>query len=444
MSTILLVGIFLFADEKIPLSLSLKRALYFTTIICSVLSSALYPPNIITILSYANAFLSVAFALRAFELLIINQPSQLKRLEKLSDEPSSSPVYVWTSMPPALTLARLLNVCDLLINPRGIGWTYGSKKYLPQLKKLDTESTAENGNRSHSKRKKSLENEKFILRAPTQNRLQFLAKEGLKLVIAYILYDAYRTIFGRNYAQLCTNFHSFLNSANFQQFLQYLGLHLHPSPETSARLASRFLLPPACWAACYAVVDGIHAAVALFAVGGLYLVSPTVAADPWMYPAIFGPWRYIFWPRLKDIWGKLWHDLCRRALLTSSTAFIPRRTPAPLSRILAGFLSFVISGVVHAAGTYAVTQDTHAVFMIMAFFILLPVFIAVQEVVSTKILERFLPDIFIIRKVIWILDAAYLLWWGYHTAPWFVSYSMIPESLESIPVPERWSFWERS
>jgi hypothetical protein len=85
----------------------------------------------------------------------------------------------------------------------------------------------------------------------------------------------------------------------------------------------------------------------------------------------------------------------------------------------------------------------HAVFMIMVFFILLPVFIAVQEVVSTNILERFLPDIFVTRIVIWILDAAYLLWWGYHTAPWFFTYSMIPESLESIPVPERWSFWER-
>jgi hypothetical protein len=297
MSTVLLVGVFLFADEKIPLSLSMKRALYFTTITSSVLASAHYPPNTLTILTYANAFLSVAFALRAVELLIINQPSQLKRLEKVSNEPSLSPVYVWTPMPPALTLARLLNVCDLLINPRGIGWTHGSKKYLPQLKRLDAKQ--KKGNGSHSKRKESLEDEKFSLRDPTQNRLQFLASEALKLVIAYIVYDAYRTVFGRNYAQLCINFHTFLSSPNLQHLLQYVGLQLHPSPETSTGLVRRFLLPPACWAACYAFVDGIHAAVALFAVGGLYLVSPTLAADPWMYPAIFGSWRYIFWPRLK-------------------------------------------------------------------------------------------------------------------------------------------------
>ncbi|KAL4748804.1 hypothetical protein BDW72DRAFT_145511 [Aspergillus terricola var. indicus] len=444
MSTILLVGVFLFADEKIPLSLSLKRALYFTIIASSVITSVLYPPNSgLTIVTYANAFLSVAFALRAIELLVVSQPRQLKRLVKVHDSASSS-IYIWESMPPALSLPRLLWTCDLLLNPRGIGWAHGSKKYLPELEKLSAKSTTPTRNGPHSKQRDDPVNsgEKFVLRHASQNRLSFLAKEATKLFIAYFAFDLYRTWFGRNYAQLCTNFQALVNSDRLQHFeSNYLGFQLHTSPETSEEFVRRFLLPPACWVACYGFIDGIRAAIALLAVGGLYLVSPTLAAEPWMYPSIFGSWRYILWPRLKDIWGKLWHDLCRRALVSTSTVLIPQRTPAPMRKFLVGPLSFILSGFVHSAGTYAVIRDAHAVFMMMVFFILLPFFIAAQEAVSTQTLERLLPASALTSATIWSLDAAYIIWWGYHTAPWFFRYSMIPESLISIPVPVWWSFW---
>ncbi|KAL4814416.1 hypothetical protein BDW67DRAFT_87193 [Aspergillus spinulosporus] len=444
MSTILLVGVFLFADEKIPLSLYLKRALYFTIIASSVITSVLYPPNSgLTIVTYANAFLSVAFALRAVELLVVNQPRQLKRLVKVHDSTSSS-IYIWESMPPALSLPRLLWTCDLLLNPRGIGWAHGSKKYLPKLEKLSAKPTTPNRNGPHSKHRDDPVNnsERFILRHASQNRVLFLAKEAIKLFIAYFAFDVYRTWFGRNYAQLCANFQALVNSSRLQHFeSNYLGFQLCISPETSEEFVRRFLLPPACWVACYGFIDGIRAVVALLAVGGLYLVSPTLAAEPWMYPSIFGSWRYILWPRLKDIWGKLWHDLCRRALVSTSTVLIPQRTPASLRRFLVGSLSFILSGFVHSAGTYAVIRDSHAVFMMMVFFILLPFFIAAQEAVSTHTLECILPASALTRATIWSLDAAYIIWWGYHTAPWFFRYSMIPESLISIPVPFWWSFW---
>ncbi|KAL2869428.1 wax synthase family protein [Aspergillus lucknowensis] len=422
MTTIILVGAFLFADEKVPLSPSLKNALYLTTIASSVIASTLYSPTSLTILNYANAFLSVAYALRAIELLILSKPGQLTRLERVNA--ASAREYAWKPMPPTLSPARLLAVCNLLINPRGIGWAHGSRRYLPQLEKLNASS--QNGSHPKPEEKRRKENEKFVLKDKAQSRLPFLAKEAFKLFIAYLfplILDVTQTPAIREYN---------------------LGLQLRPSPQTSAKLVRRFLLPPACWAACYAFIDGIHAAVALIDVGGLYLVLPALASDPWMYPPVFGPWRYIFWPRLKDIWGKLWHDLCRRALISGSTVLIPRRSSVGLRRALVGFLSFVISGVVHAAGTYAVSKDLHAVLMIMVFFTLLPLFLALQEAVSVQILERFLPDFYITRAIIWVLDAAYIICWGYHTAPLFFKYSMIPESLVSVPVPAHWSFWEGS
>ncbi|KAL4901039.1 hypothetical protein BDW74DRAFT_87616 [Aspergillus multicolor] len=444
MSTILLVGAFLFADEKTPLSPSLKRALYSSTLTCSVITSILHPPNSFTIITYANAFLSVAYTLRAVELLIINQPRQLERLIKIRDGSTTSPVYVWEPMPPALSYRRLFWICDLLINPRNIGWAHGSGKYLPQLEKLSKIPPAQNGTASLAKQglHPARGTNKYTLKNPHQRRLKFLAIEALKLVIAYFLFDAYRTFFGRRYPQLCTSFHSLVNSAALQHFeSQYLGFKLQTSLETSERFVRRFLLPPACWAACYGFVDGIRAAVALFAVGGLYVVSPSLAADPWMYPAIFGSWRYIIRARLKDIWGKLWHDLCRRALINTSMVLIPRGASPSLRRVLVGFLSFILSGVVHAAGTYAVIRDTYSVIVMMMFFFLLPFYIAAQEVVRTHLFERFLPDLFLGRALLWTLDAAYVIWWGYHTAPWFFRYSMIPESVLSIPVPVRWSLW---
>jgi hypothetical protein len=294
MTTILLVGTLLFADEKIPLSPSLKRTVYVTAITSSVIASALYPPTSLIILNYANAFLSVAYALRAIELLLVDNPRRLYRLVKVND--SAPAEYVWKPLPPGMTLGRLLSVCDLLLNPRGIGWAHGSKRYLPELKR--TNMTSQNG--FQQKAEKHQEEERFTLNVATQNRLSFLAKEALKLFIAYLVYDAYCVVFGRNYAALCSNFHSFLNGPHLLQFeLQYFGHQLRPSPEASAKLVRRFLLPPACWAACYAFIDGIHAAVALIDVGMLYLVAPTRASDPWMYPPVFGSWRYMFWPRLK-------------------------------------------------------------------------------------------------------------------------------------------------
>ncbi|KAL3444352.1 hypothetical protein BJX65DRAFT_173368 [Aspergillus insuetus] len=435
MTTILLVGALLFADEKIPLSPFLKRTFYVTTITSSVIASALYPPTSLVIINYANAFLSVAYALRAIELLLVDNPRRLDRLVKVNH--ASPAEYVWKPLPPALTLGRLLSVFDLLINPRGIGWANGSKRYLPGLKR--TNVAAQNGIRQ-----KAGKHERFTVKEATQSRLSFLVKETLKLFIAYLVYDAYGVVFGHNYAPLCSNFHSFLNGPHLLQFeLQYFGHQLRPSPETSARLVRRFLLPPACWAACYAFIDGIHAAVALIDVGMLYLIAPTRASEPWMYPPVFGSWRYMLWPRLKDIWGKLWHDLCRRTLISSSSALIPRWTPVALGRFFVGVLSFVISGMVHAAGTYAVSKDLHAVLMMMVFFILLPFFVALQEAVSVQVLEQFLPDWYITRILIWAVDVTYVVWWGYHTAPMFFSYSMIPESLASAPLPGSWSLWER-
>lgn len=462
MSTIFAVGVFLFADERIPLSSPLKSALYFSTITSSVITSVLYPPSSLTIVVYANAFFSIAFALRAVELLVVNQPSRLKRLQRIHVDHTSPPVYFWRPMPPVLSFARLVYVCDLLLNPRGIGWAHGSRKYLPPLEKLNVKSATENGNGSFLKEREHLENTKFILKDPTENRVSFLAKEALKLIIAYVVYDTYRTFFGRNYTQFCSGFHSLLNSSKLHPaVIQYLGLEIRTSPETSAAFVRRYLLPPACWAACWAFVDGIHATVALFSVGGLYIMSPSLAADPWMYPDVFGSLRDLFGFRLKgnpslqrgyqkkaqdltkriDIWGKFWHDLCRRALISSSTAVVPQQTPLALRSVLIGVFSFIISGFVHAAGTYAVNRDTHAVFMMIVFFILLPICIVVQELVSSHIFERYIPNWWITRALIKVLNAAYVLCWGYHTAPWFFRYSMIPESLVSIPMPETWGIW---
>lgn len=136
----------------------------------------------------------------------------------------------------------------------------------------------------------------------------------------------------------------------------------------------------------------------------------------------------------------MWHDLCRRPFLALSLSLIPDSCPLGLKRLLVVCLSFMVSGVVHAAGTYAVSKDWFAASMMMFFFCVLPACVVVQQIISDQILPRILPaKSNISRVVIWLVDAAFVAAWGYYTSPWFLNYSRLPEAIESIPMPV--SFW---
>lgn len=131
----------------------------------------------------------------------------------------------------------------------------------------------------------------------------------------------------------------------------------------------------------------------------------------------------------------MWHDLCRRPLLAISVSMTPRRWPAALKTFFIFYLSFIISGTFHAAGAYATLQSTHSAAMMMAFFNVLPVFIALQQLFSELLVPQLLPRGLLADGVAWSTDAVLMAVWTLWTCPWFTEYSAVPEIIASFPLP---------
>ncbi|GLB04410.1 hypothetical protein AtubIFM57258_010376 [Aspergillus tubingensis] len=409
----------LFLHVKFPLLPGLRDTLY-GIIVLSACCAIFYPPDTRDFIRYTNAFLSTSFVIRAVELLLVHDLSHLKCLQRVSYL-SSSPVYTWEPISPTLGWKRFVQICDLIISPRAVGWSYGSPKYQPPVRKLEAVPDGANG---------CVPKREDIVLVADDDRFSFLRGKIVRALVAYFIIDSYQSAIGRNYSSVSNFVETFLTNV----------LNIQASPATTEGVIRLFILPPVHWMASYAFVDGIHAATGVISVGVLRIISPQLAAEPWMYPPVFGAIRYMFTFSLRDIWGKMWHDLCRRPFLALSLSLIPDSWPLGLKRLLVVCLSFMVSGVVHAAGTYAVSKDWFAASMMMFFFCVLPACVVVQQIISDQILPRVLPaKSNISRVVIWLVDAAFVAAWGYYTSPWFLNYSRLPEAIESIPMPV--SFW---
>ncbi|RAL06861.1 wax synthase family protein [Aspergillus homomorphus CBS 101889] len=419
MFTLPLLAVTLFLQVKFSLQPGLKYALYGALILSAL--HAIFAPlkGVGDFATYTNAFLSVSFIIRAVELLILHDLDALEHLEKISHV-SSSILYSWEPIPKTLGYRRFLRVCNLIANPRAIGWNYGSTKYLPPLRPVEGEAGGDHCAPEH---------ENMVLVADGDRRT-FLRSRVWTILLAYAAIDTYQAAFARNYPKICDSVDRFLNGV--------VGWDI--APATSEMVVRRYLLSPGCWIAAYAFVDGIHSAVGVFSVGILRGFSPKYAGEPWMYPPVFGSVRHLLAFSLRDIWGKMWHDLCRNPLLTLSRAAIPMNIPVGLQRFLIICLTFFVSGIVHVAGTYAVSKDLVAVGMMMSFFCILPLCIAAQHLISDRFLPMILPQNEISRSVIWLVNLAFVTGWGHITSPWFLDHSKLPEAIGSVPLP--FSLWK--
>ncbi|PQK09943.1 hypothetical protein BB8028_0002g02670 [Beauveria bassiana] len=97
------------------------------------------------------------------------------------------------------------------------------------------------------------------------------------------------------------------------------------------------------------------------------------------FPPLWGPRSSILRSGLQGFWGEFWQDLFRIGLLSCGKAVLPakyRNQPAAYI-----FPVFLLSGIMHTAGTLAVTGCTWAIGRTMAFFVLQPFGIIVQKLI---------------------------------------------------------------
>ncbi|KAH8432514.1 wax synthase family protein [Aspergillus melleus] len=415
MLTVLLLATALFFREK-TLAAPYVRCIFSLAILCSATHAVVSPPPFFSaFFKYTNAFLSGAYVIRAIELLLVYDLPHLKRLGRVTAS-ASPPKYVWKPFPTALGAKRFLWICDLLVNPRAIGWSYGPVRYLPPL-------------RDHRQSKRALDDVNAVDQDAEEPPATFAKRQFRRILFGYLILDAYQSTFGRNYPRLCETLATAATA----------GLGTHLSTETTETLVRTYLFGPVCWLTSYAFVDGVHALFGLVGVNVFGNVSPKLSAEPWMYPSLFGPVQSLFTFRLRDIWGKFWHDLCRRPFLALSVSLIPKSAPPYLKQLVVLYTSFTLSGIIHALGSYAVSRNAQAAGMMMYFFFVLSTCIAFQQIFSGELLPRLLPQNRVSRVVIWVLDASFVWAWANLTCPWFIEYSMLPQSMASIPMP--FSFW---
>ena len=140
----------------------------------------------------------------------------------------------------------------------------------------------------------------------------------------------------------------------------------------------------------------------------------------WAYRPLFGKIESIAARGLQGWWGAWWHQ-CFRALLTSPTHAIINQLRIQkrgvIARILALVIPFLISGAIHACGSYTLWGETKPINAFL-FFVLQPVGIALQ-IISRWSLGRLglIANNNIARSVREAVNVAFTVFWLLWTFP---------------------------
>ena len=137
-----------------------------------------------------------------------------------------------------------------------------------------------------------------------------------------------------------------------------------------------------------------------------------------------------------DIWRNFWHDLLRQSQLSVAIWLVPRTMTDPFQRNLTLiWVSFVITGTVHCAATYSISQDPWATGKLFLFFLVQPIGITMPHFLG-KLRQQ--PGLFQFRipsAIKWLANLAYVLVWAHLTVPWLLDEPALLDLLANIPIP---------
>ena len=108
-------------------------------------------------------------------------------------------------------------------------------------------------------------------------------------------------------------------------------------------------------------------------------------AWPWLYPPFFGPPSQVYRKGLAGLWGQWWHQLFRYAFEQGGefagrvTGWKKKSQKGTLLRVA---VAFACSGILHACASYTTLGNTRPIYGSFRFFMLQPVGIIAQRVVS--------------------------------------------------------------
>ncbi|KAK3337027.1 membrane bound O-acyl transferase family-domain-containing protein [Cercophora scortea] len=267
--------------------------------------------------------------------------------------------YYWQTYPETGSFMQRLGwVWDLYTSFRGTGWTHA----IPSIPSPTPPTNL------HSLPPPPVDLSSISLVTPTGyhrslTRSSFLRNRLLHILWSYLLLDLW-TI-----------------TARHDPYFIPGPIPASPSPALPPFLAS---LPPSLLSLQRTALGslGILAALGLYmnlyqllAFSLLFRSSSSPRGQLWQYPSIFGSFTHNVLARgLAGLWGGWWHQTFRLGF-TAPTTFALRRgwldsRPRALStRVLALFIAFLLSGILHAAGGYTSIPHTTRAWGPVAFFV---------------------------------------------------------------------------
>lgn len=150
---------------------------------------------------------------------------------------------------------------------------------------------------------------------------------------------------------------------------------------------------------------------------GLLLKGSPIFSEPWMHAELNGPLLSTAMEySVGGLWSIWWHQLCQIALITIPQWIVRPFPRSSFKRFSYVILAFMMSGFIHAVGTYTMAAPTSPLSMFM-FFLLQAAYICMHNIFAKHILPKCNLDLSIRTRQ--IANAFFAFVWFYLTGPLF-------------------------
>lgn len=312
--------------------------------------------------------------------------------------------FTWQTYPSSPFIERMDWVADLFCNFRGMGWNWRIACLPPPPRSVQSQLAANDGTEISDK-------DTHISRTGMRryhDTRSLLKSQLWVLVRGYLVLDLLKTLAAHD---------PYMWGHASDGPPHYLPGPLIQSPVVVK--STRLLVS---LAAIFFALQTIFSLGPIFFVG---LLGPKILGargEPWMYPDAYGSFMNVFDKGLAGWWGGWWHQSFRFAFESPATWAVKhlgwdRRSAK--AKMLSLTVAFVLSGCLHACGSYTQIGDTRPLMGPFRFFTLQILGVAVQMAVSmglkrAGVTER-LPKV--VRQA---GNFVYTHVWFYYTAPLLV------------------------
>ena len=319
-----------------------------------------------------------------------------------SSQSNESSALKWQQYPTSLR-DRCDWIADVFCSFRGVGWNWQTTTVPPLPKSIESQlrgivdSAPAQGD--------DISTSRIGIRR-SRNRDNLLKSTIAKLAVGYMVLDVIKILISHD-----PYFWGYIDAAP-PSYLPVFMQHSHTLIRSYRLLVGLAAMYTALWQ--------------IFKLGPLFfcgIVGPEwigIRGEAWMNPAdMFGSFSCILDNGLAGWWGGWWHQIFRAAFEAHSTWLLKKlgiERRSKTGKVVGLFTSFILSGCLHASGSYTLLGDTRPLMGPMRFFLLQPFAILLQMFLAQQ-----LSKVGVLQKTPkWMKQTASFVFvhiWMYFTAP---------------------------